>query len=437
MLKRFLPLISVLTISCMNAFAAPSVRGANIKATTPTTARAGTLRIQQLKSTSPTNPADNSAQKVTTSNEIEDESIRIPVIKSNKSLSGGKSKDNASANQTLNQIDSRINELTEKLDAAEATQNTIITESNIKENIESVTYTKEEIEELIAELNEKIPKVDDRGNLNLTDQNGNLVLVHMGDVVIGGDDTIIVDGNLSTTSTHPVQNKVVTNALNEKQNKSTNLSFGNANGGWTHVASGSDYIELYTNPAGSKGFRIRPTMITYSLENMENEDQLITAGAVQEAIAAITANPGGGTQQSPYFNLINLQTWYGGLVQRYTYETNASQSEILDFALNFCGGTLSDKWCSLCENDHGFEILKRQEGHNVEEIAPYYDISTRISYAVNLPDGISPQTYVNEHLCANQNNTCGMVSAMYMGPNLSCESNPVHFIDIDIIYSNK
>ena len=423
-------LTCVLTGFDINAFAVPSVRSPNIKATTPTTARTGTLRTQQLKTNSATNTTNISAQKDTTADEIENETIRIPIIKNNKGLSSGKIKDNAAANQTLNQIDSRINELTEKLNAAEATQNTVITESNIKENIESVTYTKDEINALIAESEQKELKIDERGNW--IDPNGNLIAVPEGAIVIGPNDITIVDGKLSTTSTNPIQNKVVTNALNEKQEKSTNLSFGNANGGWTHVSNGSDYIELYTNPANAKEIRIRPTMITNSLENMENEDQLITAGAVQEAIAAITTNLGGGTQPSPYFNLINLQTIHGGLVQRYTYETNASESEILDFALNVCGGNFSDKWCSLCEDDHGFAIFKRQEGYNVEEISPYYDISTRISYAVNLPDGISPQTYVNEYLCANQNNTCQMVGAMYMGPVLSCKSDPVHYIDIDI-----
>lgn len=40
----------------------------------------------------------------------------------------------------------------------------------------------------------------------------------------GGGESIIVDDALSTTSTNPVQNKVITNALNNKANKSTTLA---------------------------------------------------------------------------------------------------------------------------------------------------------------------------------------------------------------------
>jgi len=425
-------LTCVLTGGDVNAIAAPSVRTANVKATTPTTAvRAGTLKTQPGKSVSASTPARATSQITANPVEVGDSSERMPMIKGIKNSNVNTLKDTAAKTQLLNQLDSRINELTEKIDNAEAVQNTVITESNIKANIESMTYTKDEINALIAESEQKEPKIDERGNW--IDPNGNLIVVPVDAIVIGPNDITIVDGKLSTTSTHPIQNKAVTKALNEKQGKSTNLSFGNANGGWTPVSVGSDYIELYTNPAGSKEFRIRPTMITNSLENMENEDQLITAGAVQEAIAAITANPGSGTQQSHYFNLINLQTRYGELVQEYLYETNASESEILNFALNFCGGNFSDKWCSLCATDDNntFRILKRQEGHTVTNVNIQSGFIIT-EYAVNLPDGILPQTYVNEYLCANVS-PCAIGSVEYMGDTaaggiINCFDMPIHFI---------
>lgn len=419
------------------AFGAASVRvpktGNNTNSTPQaiTSARAGTLRAPTLKTT----PVSN-ATSVATPVKNESTEARMAIAKLFKSSKSKPIKDQEAAKQDLAEINSQIEELQAKLVDAKAEQSTVITESNIDNKItssvESKTYTKEEIDNLLSSVIKKLPQLDDRGNMTWTDPNGNLVVVHVGDVVIGGDDVIVVDGNLSTTSTHPVQNKIVTNALNEKQDQSTTLSLGAPNGGWTPIAIGSDYIELHTNSSNAKEVRIRPTMIATSLENMENEDQLITAGAVQEAIASLATNPGGGTQQEPYFNLIYLNSRYGELVKYYTYETDASDSEIVDFALNFCGGTFSDKWCSLCEKGNNrFSILKRQAGHSVTNINTQSGF-INTEYAVNMPDGISPQAYVNEHLCANISN-CAMYYAEYTaniseGGNINCSDLPVHFI---------
>lgn len=54
----------------------------------------------------------------------------------------------------------------------------------------------------------------------------------------GGGGTIDVDGALSTTSTNPVQNKVITNALNEKVNASA----------LAQVATTGDYDDLLDKP---------------------------------------------------------------------------------------------------------------------------------------------------------------------------------------------
>jgi len=426
-MKKILTMTALVTITT-SAFGAASLRapqmGGAATVTTPTatnTARAGTMRTQTMKTSSVSTPSVTTTQSIATPVSTETTDARIALLKGIKGFNPGKIKDTTAAQQELNAINTRIEELQNKLDVAESAQ----------VNIESKTYTKDEIDTLIAESEQKVPKIDERGNW--TDPNGGLIAVPEGAVVIGPNDITIVDGKLSTTSTHPIQNKTVTNAFNEKQDKSTTLSFGNADGGWTPVTLGSDYIELHTNSSNAKEVRIRPTMIATSLDDIENEDQLITAGAVQEAIAALTTNSGGGTQPTPYFNLINLETKHSGLVQRYTYETNASESEILDFALNSCGGTFSDRWCTLCANNgHTFKIVKRQVGHNAEESVS----STSIMYAVNPPDGTSPQTYTNEHICANRSNTCHMLYAVYAGDNgwdFSCDLNEtIYYIAIEL-----
>lgn len=295
---------------------------------------------------------------------------------------------------STNDINSRIDEI----------QNAIDTERDNSAKKDEV-YTKAQIDELLEEMNGKIPKIDERGNMTWIDPNGNLVVVHMGDVVIGGDDIIIVDGQLSTTSKNPIQNQAVTNALNEKQNKSTSLSFGNSDGGWSHVASSSDYIELFTNTANSKGFRIKPDMIATSLDNVENENQLITAYAVQQAINEITSSPGGGTQPY-YYNLINVDA--RSLVTQYSYETNAPYDKIVEFAEeNICDETISEKWCDLrfYPSENRFVITKRNVGYELRNYnymqltQTQYTLVTQ--YAANIPDNVNPTTYAQE-FCATR-----------------------------------
>ena len=418
-------------------------------APTSTTARAGTMRAQTMKTSSVSAPNVTTTQSIATPISTETTDARIALLKGIKGFNPGKIKDTAAAQQELNNINSQIEELQAQLDRAEAAQSTVLTTTNVDDKItasvESKTYTKAEIDDLLSNVIKKLPQLDDRGNMTWTDPNGNLVVVHVGDVVIGGDDIIIVDGNLSTTSTHPVQNKVVTNALNEKQNHSTTLSFGAANGEWIPVTLGSDYIELH-NTSDSKEIRIRPSMIATSLENMENEDQLITAGAVQEAIAALTTNSGGNAQPEYYFNLLNVTPRFGGLVTRYTYETNASYNEILSFAEKVCSTSISDKWCYVNQlDDHTFRIVNRHQGHDISDYTTtaYTDTNghlhygAMISYAANLPEGVAPQTYVNENLCTGRSNTCYMFAADYT-PHWIVDFNddlePLYYIDIYLEY---
>jgi len=433
-MKKFL-ITTVLGIATTAAFGAASLRapqiGGTATVTTPTatnTARAGTMRAQTMKTSSISAPSVTTTQSIATPISTETTDARIALLKGIKGFNPGKVKDTTAAQQELNAIDSRIEELQNKLDAAESAQ----------VNIESKTYTKDEIDTLIAESEQKVPKIDERGNW--TDPNGGLIAVPEGAVVIGPNDITIVDGKLSTTSTHPIQNKTVTNALNEKQNQSTTLSFGNADGGWTPVTIGSDYIELHTDSSNAKEIRIRPTMIATSLDDMENEDQLITAGAVQEAIANLTTNPGGGTQPNPYFNLINLETRLDGLVQRYTYETNASYIEMQTFASNFCARPLSPKWCHFYQTtDTSFAIIVRTVGHyllNYDTVFAYDDngsptLYTTRFYAVNAPDEVNMIQYSNENFCNNRDKC--FLSAVHLDDEMNID--PIGAIYNVLVYS--
>ena len=332
----------------------------------------------------------------------------IALLKGIKGFNPGKIKDTTTAQQELNNINSQIEELQSKLDRAEAAQNTVLTEANVNDKVTASviekTYTKAEIDNLLSDVVKKLPQLDDKGNMTWTDPNGNLVVVHVGDVVIGGDDVIVVDGNLSTTSTHPVQNKVVTNALNEKQDKSTTLSFGATNGRWTPLTN-SNYLESYTNIDGA-GFDIKQNMIVRNLDNIANENQLITATAVKNALDAMTTNPGGGTQPEYDYNLIDL--FAGTLVTQYTYQTNAPYAKIVEFAENMCEGTISEKWCDLRNypSQHKFVITKRTVGYDLKQYEFYtlpnnnYYLVTL--YSVNIPDDINPVTYANETFCTNR-----------------------------------
>lgn len=434
--KTFLFTTAIITATTA-AFGAASLRAPTKKISsdtiaTPTTARAGTLRAPTMKTSSVSTPSTTTTQSIATPVSTETTDARIALLKGIKGFNPGKIKDTAAAQQELNNINSQIEELQAQLDRAEAAQSTVLTTTNVDDKItasvESKTYTKAEIDNLLSNVIKKLPQLDDKGNMTWTDPNGNLVVVHVGDVVIGGDDIIIVDGNLSTTSTHPVQNKVVTNALNEKQDQSTTLSFGNADGGWSPVVSGDNYIEIYADStnmntgATTTGLRLKPIMIVNNLDNIANENQLVTATAVKNALDALTTNPGGGTQPDPYFNLIYLETRYDSLVSRYTYNTNASYNQILEFATEFCGGPFSEKWCWLEYYGDSFLIIKRTEGYYLQDYdigGPYFGTDGNIyidlskTYQLNLPDGIGLTTYVQENLCAIRDTTCHIDTVLY------------------------
>ncbi len=396
--------ITIATAIVGNAFGAASLRapqiGGTATNTTPTAniARAGTMRTQMMKTSSVSAPSVTTTQSIATPVSTETTDARIALLKGIKGFNPGKIKDTTSAQQELNAINTRIEELQNKLDVAESAQ----------VNIESKTYTKDEIDTLIAESEQKVPKIDERGNW--TDPNGGLIVVPEGAVVIGPNDITIVDGKLSATSTHPIQNKTVTNAVNEKQSKSTTLSLGAQNGEWSSIVSGDNYIEIYEHStdidtgATTTGLRIKPGMISTDLSILANENQLVTATAVRNALDALTTNPGGGTQPEYAYDLINLDAQT--LVTQYTYLTNAPYDKIVEFAANICNETISEKWCDLryYSEENRFVITKRTVGYELKHYnynpLPNSQYTLVRQYAANIPDDVDPTTYAQENFCA-------------------------------------
>ena len=260
-------------------------------------------------------------------------------------------------------------------------------------------YTKEE-------LDARLPRYDKENNrLTWIDPLAGLINVPVGAVVIGGDNAVVVDGVLDATSVHPIQNKTVTNALNEKQDKSTTVSFGAANGRWTPLTN-SNYLESYTNIDGT-GFDIKQNMIVNNLDNIANGNQLVTATAVKNALDAMTTNPGGGTQQGYYYNLVNIDA--RSLVTQYTYQTNAPYNKIVEFTENMCEGTISEKWCDLRHypSDERFVVTKRRVGYDLKDYNYWQLTQTQYSivrlYSANIPDDVNPTTYAQENFCATRN----------------------------------
>ncbi|MBO4582504.1 MAG: hypothetical protein J5714_00405 [Alphaproteobacteria bacterium] len=189
---KTLLITTVVGIATTAAFGAASVRAPQLgggatttPATTSTTARAGTLRAQTMKtsmSTSTATPTTTASISEPIAAETTD--ARLSFLKSVKGFNPGKVKDTSATQQELNNIDSRIEELQSKLDAAESAQATVLTESNIDAKIEEKltelgastsakdTYSKTEINALLSALEKKLPQIDDRGNINIPTSNG-------------------------------------------------------------------------------------------------------------------------------------------------------------------------------------------------------------------------------------------------------------------------
>ena len=194
---KTLLITTVLGIATTAAFGAASLRapqiGGTATVTTPTatnTARAGTMRAQTMKTSSISAPVSvTTTQSIATPVSTETTDARIALLKGIKGFNPGKVKDTAAATSELNSLNDRIEELTAQLDRAEAAQSTVLTESNLDAKIDEKlsalgtststkeTYSKEEIDNLLTALEKKLPKIDDRGTMTVSDPNGDLVAI--------------------------------------------------------------------------------------------------------------------------------------------------------------------------------------------------------------------------------------------------------------------
>ena len=186
---------TLLSVATTAVFGAASLRTPQLSggatgatASTSTTARAGTMRAQTMKTSSISTPVSvTTTQSIATPVSTETTDARIALLKGIKGFSPNKVKDTTAAQQELNAIDSRIEELQTQLDRAEATQSTVLTEDTIDAKIEQKlnaigtstgtkeTYSKAEVDALLSNIVKKLPQIDDRGNMTWTDPNGNLV----------------------------------------------------------------------------------------------------------------------------------------------------------------------------------------------------------------------------------------------------------------------
>ena len=144
MKPKTLLITTALTIATTAAFGAASVRtpqlgGATVTpAATTNTARAGTMRAQTMKTSPVSSPASvTTTQSIATPVSTETTDARIALLKGIKGFSPNKVKDTTAAQQELNAIDSRIEELQSKLDQAEAAQSSVISERTIDQKIEA------------------------------------------------------------------------------------------------------------------------------------------------------------------------------------------------------------------------------------------------------------------------------------------------------------
>lgn len=149
----------------------PTVTTPTLTSPTTTTARTGTMRTQTMKTSSVSTPSATTTQTIATPVSTETTESRIALLKGIKGFNPGKIKDTTAAQQELNNINSQIEELQAQLDRAEAAQSTVLTTTNVDDKItasvESKTYTKAEINNLLNDIKRKLPTLDDRGSVNM------------------------------------------------------------------------------------------------------------------------------------------------------------------------------------------------------------------------------------------------------------------------------
>ena len=468
-MKTFL-IATALSIATTTAFGAASVRAPQLgggttgaTASTPTTARAGTMRAQTMKTTSVSTPASvTTTQSIATPVSTETTDARIALLKGIKGFSSNKIKEtSANAQQELNNINSQIEELQAQLDRAEATQSTVLTEANIDAKIDEKlsvlgassgiqdTYSKTEVDNLLDDIKRKLLTIDKRGNINLTSATGTtsvqllpyyLYATHT-HALLGHSMTyrLYTPHNFGTTNWISLAPEYTSNWINDICAPYRSDPDFLACGFWGASGPGMTMTEFYVARCTS-GFGLFWTnhvggvessrYVTY--ENL-SESQVrehfcgttptnlcwISDYEVQTSMGDCTprifyVNISDNMPPEPeyYFNYIGgdhgIAMGGNALTYLQYFATNAplDSTAIDDFVDSYCGDR-EPFWCGkngVSEHsgwDDWLNIKERFHGYVLSSIETS-DVGTYSTYSTNEDE---PATYINTNVCGNPNGT--------------------------------
>ena len=457
-MKKFL-ITTVLGVATTAAFGAASLRAPQIGGTatvaTPTstnTARAGTMRTQTMKTSSASAPSVTTTQSIATPVSTETTDARIALLKGIKGFNPGKIKDTATATSELNSLNDRIEELTAQLDRAEAAQSTVLTEDTIYTKIEqklsqlgtstgtNETYSKTEINNLLAALERKLPQIDDRGNINITGTNGNLIALLpyyvSSDYPYGGS-----LGQITEYTLHTPHDFGTTNWYPNLAQEYTNGWIGNicapyqsdpdflACGFWTANGTSTAMKDFYVARC-FKGFFLagmnHPNGIEsdkyFTYENLTKEEihehfcgntpnyscwisdfEIKSRGPCKLKVFYVNTS-------NYYFNYNGPQSIDdGGLGRVEVYLTNApTDSPAIDnFISEYCGDR-EQFWCSkhrvteISAEQRLIQINERHHGYSPVGAPTYSSLGIYTQYRTNEDN---PLTYINNAVCGSANGT--------------------------------
>ncbi len=458
-MKKFL-ITTMLGIATTAAFGAASLRapqmGGTVTVATPTatnTARAGTMRTQTMKTSSVSTPSVTTAQSsIATPVSTETTDARIALLKGIKGFNPGKIKDTTAATNELNSLNDRIEELTAQLDRAEAAQSSVITEANIDAKITEKltalgttpvatdTYSKAEVDSLLNDIKRKLPQIDDRGNINMTDPNGTLISIpaYWYEYTMHNTETHRADiYRYSGHKTEETINNWINDICNEtatdnriaccRRGEVAEQHFG-INSFFHGYAIWWSQIENHNNQLVLRQFvnTTEDDPATYV------HDQICGANRpADECWVTIDSSApvcGGATYYTtvnvytpvgqPYYDLIDTVSNHG-IVTRYVFKTNTTEEEIYEFVDNWCNG--ASAWCHTgyidtnnpnYPNETLFTIAKRTVGHYIHQqnfVNYGGHMGFDITYHINVHDSVynnDPVAYIQQEICNNNVGAC-------------------------------
>ena len=457
MKPKTLLITTVLGLATTTAFGAASLRasqmGGTATVTTPAattnTARAGTMRTQTMKTSSVSTPSVTTTQSIATPVSTETTDARIALLKGIKGFNPGKIKDTAAAQQELNAIDSRIEELQSKLDQAEtaADQTAKLTD----------VYTKEQVE---AKINEKISAIGTSTSAKETyskteinkllpyKENGLVYLPVLpgqpgsGDIGTATPTVIAPEWRFRNMGFETYDNNMVT--IHKFVTLAPNNEITNFVNEFCHdIESGNSYwcgkygdTLPYNNDTGERMFKIRHRQRGYVYHTQIGENKWYYTNEPNPETyinTQICGNPNGTTecgviqsetQSDPhvkynvevaepeyYFNYIGgdhgIAMGGNALTYLQHFATNAplDSTAIDDFFDSYCGDR-EPFWCGknsvqVVGDQRWLNIKERFHGYVLRSI----EMSSVGTYSTYWTNEDEPATYINTNVCGNPNGT--------------------------------